>query len=166
MTKIKKLGLDFLIKLKENKTPAPNDLTRGMGVLIRKARESNGWNQNEFAEKIASRQSTISDIEQGKNEIGVLTLAVLALVLQRPISYFFPAGVLKNSIVDITSTDQQELLDLFKEIEHIGGGKLALKQMELLYNHYMEDIQTAENGYDDFPPAVELREENAEEYDV
>ena len=166
MTKIKKLGFDFLIKMKENKTPPPNDLTRGMGILIKKAREERGWNQKELAEQISSRQSTISDIELGKNEIGVLTLSVLALVLNKPISYFFPEGLLKNQIVDITSAQQQELLNMFKEIEQFGGGKLALEQMELLYNHTIEDMEAAENGYDDFPTDEEIAESNSDEYEV
>jgi len=168
MTKIKKIGYDFLKKLKENKTPPPNDLTIGMGILIRKARQSKGWSQKELAKQISSRQSTISDIEQGKNEIGILTLSIISFVLGKPISYFFPEGILKSYIADVNSADQQKLLEMFKEVEFFGGAGFALKQMELYYDHYMEQVEAAEHG-EDIPPELtdeEIAAANSTEYEV
>ena len=168
MTKIKKLGFDFLIKLKEEKIPPPNDLTIGMGILIKKAREDRGLNQKELAKKVFSRQSTISDIEQGKNEIGVVTLSVLAITLGKPISYFFPEGLLKESILEVKSHDQQELLRIFGEIEILGGAKLAIKEMELLLNHFTE-LQEIEENEEEFPfgpTDEEIEETSSDEYEV
>jgi transcriptional regulator with XRE-family HTH domain len=167
MTKIKKLGYDFLIKLKENKTPPPNDLTIGMGILIKKAREEKGWSQKELADQISSRQSTISDIEQGKNEIGVLTLSVLGLVLNKPISYFFPEGIVKDHLVDITNKEQKELLSMFRELEYIGRSDFALKQIKLLYDQFLEEAAALESG--DFPLELtdeEIQQANSDEYEV
>jgi transcriptional regulator with XRE-family HTH domain len=169
MTKIKKIGYDFLKELRENKTPPPNNLTVGMGVLIRKARESKGWSQKELAKQISSRQSTISDIEQGKNEIGILTLSIISFVLDKPISYFFPEGILKSHIADVNSADQQKLLEMFKELEDNYGSVFALKLMELYYNHYMEQVEAAEHGYDEIPPEPtdeEIAAANSDEYEV
>jgi transcriptional regulator with XRE-family HTH domain len=167
MTRIKKLGFDFLIKLREEKIPPPNDLTRGMGILIKKAREEKDWNQKDLAKKIFSRQSTVSDIEQGKNEIGVVTLSLLAITLGKPISYFFPEGLLKESIIEVKSFDQQEILRIFGEIEMLGGAKLALKEMELLLNHFTELREIEENEEFPFGPTdEEIEELDSDEYEV
>jgi transcriptional regulator with XRE-family HTH domain len=168
MTKIKKIGYEFIKKLKENKTPPPNDLTIGMGVLIRKARELKGWSQKELAQHVGSRQSTISDIEKGKNEIGIFTLSIISFFLDKPISYFIPEGILKSHLADVNSINQQKLLEMFKEIEYYGGADFALKQLELYYDYILEQVQAAENGGIDTPEPTdeEIAAENSNEYEV
>ena len=53
-----------------------------MGKLIRTARKELGLSQVKLAELVNRRPATISDIENGKSEISVITLAVLAINLQ------------------------------------------------------------------------------------
>lgn len=58
--------------------------------LIRKARVENGLTQAEVAEKLNRRQAYISDLETGKAEPGISTLAQLALLFHVPIRNLLP----------------------------------------------------------------------------
>src|SRR5690606_33038952 len=87
-------------RLKKNDLPAPNDFTIEIGKLIRAAREAQGLTQTALAEKLSRSQVTISEIENGKVDISFLTLMLLCITLQKPISYFVPEFVLKNLIVE------------------------------------------------------------------
>jgi ribosome-binding protein aMBF1 (putative translation factor) len=73
---------EFLDKLLKNEITIPNEFTYEMGKLIRTAREEIGFTQKELAIKLSRHQTTISDIENGKIEIGVLTLVQFAKVLE------------------------------------------------------------------------------------
>ena len=83
-----------------------------MGKLIRDARKDIGLSQVELAEKMNRRPATISDVENGKSDITVLTLASFAIHLQKPVSYFFPPSILSNMILDVKSPFEREVLDL------------------------------------------------------
>ena len=126
--------------------------------LRQAAREEKGFSQSELAEKMNRRQATISDIENGKSEIGVTTLAHFALELQKPISYFFPKSLLKEWIVDIKTKFQHDMLDYAREIEIIGDKKLVTDILDVLINNFQEEFDR-----DDFPPDFE--EEDEEEFD-
>lgn len=81
---------DLLTKLGQERGYMPNNLTIGMGELIRKARDEIGLSQADLAKKIYRRQASVSDMENGKMQPDAETLVYLSLVLLKPISYFFP----------------------------------------------------------------------------
>jgi transcriptional regulator with XRE-family HTH domain len=74
-----------------NKGSLPNHFTKGMGELIRKAREESGFNQRELANMIYRRQAALSEMENGLMQPDAGTLFILSSVLKKPINYFFPA---------------------------------------------------------------------------
>ena len=127
---------EFLQKLKANEISTPNEFTIQMGKLIKKAREEAGWSQSQLASEISRRRATISNIENGKSEIGVLTLVVFAVVLKKPISYFFQNNIIKEIISDVKTPLEDELLIKFRELEYIGDSDLALSIIKLLVEHF------------------------------
>lgn len=139
--------IEFIEKLKANELKTPNEFTVEMGKFIRKAREDAGLSQVEFAKKTNRRPATISDIENGKSEIGVLTLALFAITLQKPISYFFPESLLKKFVLDVKSPFEQEMLDFARGIEIFGDQSLTLDLLRVLSDHFEDDFIRASNGY-------------------
>ena len=113
MTKRKDIEkqLKFLDRLRKNQLTTPNEFTIEMGQLIKRAREDKGFNQAELAKELNRRQATISDIENGKSEIGILTLVQFAVILNKPISYFFPESLLKEYVLDVKTNFQQQILN-------------------------------------------------------
>lgn len=146
--------IEFIEKLKANELKTPNEFTVEMGKFIRKAREDAGLSQAEFAKKTNRRPATISDIENGKSEIGVLTLALFVITLEKPLSYFFPESLLKKFIVDVKTPFEQEMLDIARGIEIYGDPTLTLDLLRVLNVHFEEDYNRASNGY---PPDEELQ---------
>lgn len=141
--------VEFIEKLKANELKTPNEFTIEMGKFIRKAREDAGFSQAEFAKKTNRRPATISDIENGKSEIGVLTLALFAITLQKPISYFFPESLLKKFVLDVKTPFEQEVLEIAKDIEFFGDETLTLGLLKVLRNHFEEGYLRANSGYPD-----------------
>jgi transcriptional regulator with XRE-family HTH domain len=127
---------EFFQKLRNNELKNPNKFTIGMGKLIKKAREDNGMSQAELAKKINRRPATISDIENGKSEIGILTLVLLAIEFNQPISYFFPESLFRDNLIDVKTPFQYEMLQAAKEIEEYGGESLTKGIVNLILNHY------------------------------
>ena len=77
---------------KNSSSQEPIDsLVIDIGKKIRQARDDAGLTQAELAEKIDRRQAAISDMENAKMEPNVATIVRLAIVLEKPISYFFPS---------------------------------------------------------------------------
>jgi transcriptional regulator with XRE-family HTH domain len=140
---------EFLEKLLKNDVTVPNEFTYEMGKLIRIAREEEGLTQNELANKMARRQATISDIENGKIEIGVLTLVQLAKVLRKPISYFIPDMTFLINIFDIQSKWEEEALSRFREIALWGNIDFTLQLLKFLSKYYSEERER-EMGHDGF----------------
>jgi len=138
----------FLKKLRNNEIAVPNEFTVEMGAMIKKAREEKGLNQSQLAEKLNRRQATISDIENGKIEIGVLTLVLLAMELNKPISYFIPEMTFFTSVNDLHNKWEEEALSVFRELEYHGDSDLAVKFMKLLLEHNIEQ-QDPSYGYPD-----------------
>lgn len=132
--------IEFIEKLRANELKTPNEFTVEMGKFIRKAREDAGLNQADFAKKTNRRPATISDIENGKSEIGVLTLALFAIILQKPISYFFPESLLKNFVLDVKTPFEQEMLEIARSIEAFGDQTLTLDLLGALVKHF-EDAE-------------------------
>jgi transcriptional regulator with XRE-family HTH domain len=128
--------VEFIHLLKANKLTTPNDFTIGVGNLIRQAREDNGMSQSELAKALNRRQGTISDIENGKSEIGILTLVQFAVELQKPISYFFPDSLLKEFITDVKSPFQHKMLEIAQRIEMYGENEFILKILDVLEDRF------------------------------
>ena len=61
-----------------------------------------------------------------KSEIGVLILVLFAIVLKKPISYFFPPSLLKDLVLDVKTPFEHKVLEISREIEYIGDTKLVL----------------------------------------
>jgi len=87
-----------------------------IGLRIRQARVDANLNQTELADKLNKKQTSISEIELGKTVITASTLLKLAIVLMKPVSYFFPQWI--HSIVqpEKISALQAELLSFAKKL--------------------------------------------------
>ncbi len=142
--------LEFIRQLKANELTTPNDFTIGMGILIREAREDKGLSQADLAKALNRRQGTISDIENGKSEIGILTLVQFAVELNKPISYFFPNSLLKDYLVDVKTKFQHKMLERAGLIEMIGDTKLTMELLDVLTDHFEEDHDRAMHPEDYF----------------
>ncbi|MBN2603581.1 MAG: helix-turn-helix transcriptional regulator [Candidatus Thermoplasmatota archaeon] len=134
-----------LVELKKNNLPAPNIFTISIGKQIRKARLEKNLSQKDLANSISVRRATISDFENGKSEIGVLMLANLALSLGKPISYFFRGTKLGELVGDLENSEEEELLNVFKILEHLGWGNLALNQVKAIADYFVE-IENNQNS--------------------
>lgn len=128
----------FLEKLKKNELQIPNEFTKEMGNLIKKAREEKSLNQSQLAEKLSRSQATISDIENGKIEVSILTLVLIAFELNKPISHFIPEMTFFTSLNDIHNKYEEEALVLFRDIEYIGDPQLALRLLKTLEDYFVE----------------------------
>lgn len=137
---------EFMDQLTSNKLTIPNEFTRELGKLIKSAREDAGLSQTELAEKLSRRQATISDFENGKIEIGILTLVQIAIVFGKPISYFIPDMTFLVSISDIHNKLEEEALALFRNICYSGDPQLALRLLNFLEDYFLE-TQDREWGF-------------------
>ena len=135
-----KKSLDYIQRLKKNDVKTPNEFTKLVGEFIREAREQRHMSQVDLAEKINRRAATISDIENGKSDISIQTLLSLAIVLEKPISYFFPKSLLKDIVMDVKSTFQQKGLEILTGIEFFGDQKLTLDILKVLSENFEDDF--------------------------
>lgn len=127
--------VEFLKKIQGGDLSTPNEFTIEMGKLIKKAREDKGISQKQLAEKLSRRQATISELETGKIEIGILFLVLISLELNKPISYFIPDMTFFTSVNDIHNKSEEEALALFRELEDGGDPILALAFLNLLVDY-------------------------------
>ena len=132
---------EFLKKLMSNEITFPNEFTLEMGKIIKTSREEAGLSQSELAIKLSRRQATISDLENGKIEIGILTLIKMAKVFSKPISYFIPEVTFLVNLDNIHTKWEEEALTLFRSLEFEGDFPLALRFLKMLleYNREMEN---------------------------
>lgn len=133
--------LEFLKLLKANKLKSPNDFTIGMGYLVKQAREEKGISQAQLAKTMNRRQGTISDIENGKYEIGILTLVHFAIELQKPISFFFPKTLFTEKWTSDANTPfEEKVLEFAKYIEPIGDTEFILKVLKTLEDYFYKQM--------------------------
>ena len=128
--------IEFIQQLRSGKITTPNIFTIEMGRLIKGARENKGISQAKLAEIINRRPATISEIENGKSEIGIFTLLALSIELEKPISYFFPESIVKKYALDVITPYEYEVLELIKGIEYFDDQNLTLEILKLLHNYY------------------------------
>jgi transcriptional regulator with XRE-family HTH domain len=126
---------EFYRKLLANELTTPNDFTKGLGKLVKKAREEKGYSQAKLADAMSRRQATVSDIENGKSEIGLLTLILLCVILNKPITYFIPPTIYSGIVSEINNPLEQEALNLIKLLEYGGDPSLAVELIKTLVNH-------------------------------
>ena len=143
-------NLERLLQLfGEEKEPVPNKLTIQMGELVRQAREDTGMSQAELARRIYRRRATISDIENGKSEVTISTLTLIAATLDKPISYFLPWFVYDNIKAEDLTSSEHELVLHFRRIGSNHLKQLAIKQTKLIPDAEYELFKEDEEGYSD-----------------
>jgi transcriptional regulator with XRE-family HTH domain len=64
----------------------PNDICVRFGKRLRKLRESRGWTQVYMAEHVGIDRSFISDLENGKKEICLRNLELIAAAFDMTVS--------------------------------------------------------------------------------
>lgn len=84
------MNINRIFDLVADKQSAPNKFTIEMGKRVHAARKEAGLSQEELAEIVGRRQATISDIERGKKEMGLATLILISVALEKPLTYYFP----------------------------------------------------------------------------
>lgn len=127
--------------------PIPNKFTIAMGELIKKAREESGLSQDDLAKLIFRRRATLSVIENGKSEVGTITLARIAAKTSKPITYFYPKFAKADMVEEKLSSEEQEILLEFRKILDTKTQQIALKQVKLLAEideKEMDEIHTQE----------------------
>ena len=138
-------SFNFIDNLKKNSLKTPNEFTIKMGKLIRDARVECSWSQSDLAEKINRRPATISEIENGKSDISIQTLLVLAIVLGKPISYFFPQSLLKDMVMDVKSEFQHKALNYLRIIDFFGAQEMTLKILKVISDDCEEQLDEKNN---------------------
>lgn len=124
--------LDTLANLLGDKEPKPNKFTIAMGEIIRKAREESNLSQSELAELVYRRRATITDIENGKHETDVTTLALIAAAVNKPISYLIPKSIRKYIPGEDLSPNEQALIMEFRQLQLEDLEQVAIKQVHAL----------------------------------
>lgn len=108
-----------VIKMEKNKLHKDiSEKKRIMGVNIKKARMDAGLSQENLSKLIGYRRASISVIENGKTEVGSVTLWRMADVMGKPISYFYRGIEEKNnetqSVISV-----KDVLRLLAEYENV-----------------------------------------------
>ena len=74
----------------------------------------------------------------GKIKNGVLTLVHLAIVLEKPISYYIPDMTFLVSVNDLHNKQEEEALSIFRNLEYEGDPILALRFLKMLLEYNIE----------------------------
>jgi transcriptional regulator with XRE-family HTH domain len=121
------------------KNPLPTDFTIAVGERIRQAREERGFSQRRLADSIERRQAAVSDFERGLMQPDATTLVVLAQVLEKPITYFFPPPWGPRVARGDLSYDEQALLLEFRRLQSDEHRQIAIAQLAALADLYPRD---------------------------
>jgi transcriptional regulator with XRE-family HTH domain len=111
--------------------------------------------QEELATKLNLRRLTLSNIENGKIEIGILTLVQISRIFHKPISYFIPEMKFLENLTDIENKREEEALSHFKEIEMYGDERFTLDLLKMLSEYYFDKFQDMVENDDMFIPDEE-----------
>ena len=134
------MALDFLRQISSDKERTPNKYTIEMGKIIKQAREDAGLSQKELAERVYKKQTSLSDMERGKAEVSSGTLALLADVLEKPLSFFYPWFMYKEFEPEKIDPLEQELLLQFQKILSGNLQKLAIGMVKVIATFDPEDM--------------------------
>jgi transcriptional regulator with XRE-family HTH domain len=121
------------------KNPLPTAFTEALGQRIREAREERGLSQRRLAERIERRQAFVSEMENGLTEPDATTLLVLAHVLEKPITYFFPPPWGQRVARGELTYDEQALLLEYRRLQTDEHRQIAISQVAALADLYPRD---------------------------
>jgi transcriptional regulator with XRE-family HTH domain len=110
----------------------PTPFTIALGERIREARTLRGLSQAQLAQRIKRRQAAISDMERGRMEPNATTLLLLADVLDKPVSFFFPSPWGPKVSRSDLSYDEQALLLEFRRLRGDDYQKIAIRLVTAL----------------------------------
>ncbi len=113
-------------------THPPTEFTRALGQRIRDARNDRGLSQRQLADRINRRQAAVSDIENGRMQPDATTLLLLAEVLEKPVTYFFPPPWGPRISRGDLTYDEQALLLEFRRLQSDEHRKIAITQLAAL----------------------------------
>ncbi len=94
--------------------PVPNKFTLYMGERIKDARIDAGISQQDLAHQIYKRQASLSDYENGKAIVNSDTLGLLAIILNKPLEYFYPPYSYQKTRPEDLSPEEDELIKNFR----------------------------------------------------
>lgn len=112
-----------------------------MGTMIRQAREEMGMSQVELADRTFRRRLAISEMENGKVAINAWTLLILADVLKKPFSYFFPPHLIADIPDNSLNTKEHELITYFRKLNDKRLEKTTISIVEIISNYIPIDTQ-------------------------
>ena len=135
--------IEALAELLGDKEPIPNKFTIGLGELARAAREEAGLSQAALAKLVYRRRSTISDLENGKSKVGITTLSLISVALDKPITYFIPLNIRAKLKPEDLDTEDLELIMQFHKIADKQLRQLAIRQVKLLADTDIENYKDA-----------------------
>ena len=107
---------------------------------------------------VNKRPATISDIENGNSDINALTIVSFVTVLEKPISYFFPAPLLLDNLLDVSTSFEYKMIEMDRNIQTYGNMELTLDILNALVKHFDKESEREENGFD----SSEFENENDE----
>lgn len=105
---------------------------------IRQARLDAKESQEDLAKALIKSRVTISDIERGRVEINASDLGFIAAHYDKPISYFFPPGVIVNR--DELSGLDEELVFLFFQLPDT--------QKHIAIEYIRQQVELTKRAYD------------------
>ena len=114
------------------KDPLPTAFTEAVGQRIREAREERGFSQKRLADRIARRQAAISEMENGRMQPDATTLVVLAQVLEKPVTFFFPPPWGPRVARGDLTYDEQALLLEFRRLQSDEHRQIAIALVSTL----------------------------------
>ena len=94
-----------------------------------------------MASTIHRRRATISDIENGKSEVTIPTLTLLASSLGKPITYFLPWFIYENLKPKELEPAEHEVLIQFRKIWFEDLKHLAIQQVKLIAETDIKDFK-------------------------
>jgi transcriptional regulator with XRE-family HTH domain len=114
----------------------PTEFTRAVGQRIRDARNDRNLSQRQLAERIERRQAAVSDMENGRMQPDATTLLLLAEVLEKPVTYFFPPPWGPRVSRGDLTYDEQALLLEFRRLKSDEHRQIAITQLAALADLY------------------------------
>ena len=113
-----------------------------MGTMIRQAREEMGMSQDELADRTFRRRLAVSEMENGKVTINAWTLLILADVLKKPLSYFFPPHLITDIPDYSLNPKEHELITYFRKIYDEDLENATISIVKTISNYVPIDVHT------------------------
>lgn len=116
------------------KDKLPTAFTEAVGQRIREAREERDLSQVQLANRIDRRQAAVSEMENGNMQPDATTLVVMAEVLEKPVTYFFPPPWGPRVARGDLTYDEQALLLEFRRLQTEEHQQLAIALLNTMAN--------------------------------